>query len=139
MECSVAHLRRSQVFRVLVDSLDGGVPVDACARLSRAVSDQLDENPMLEGSYQIEVSSAGMKRKIWSAEHFRRFEGEEARVDLNAPAEPKVWIGTIGPTSGDDRFVLKLENGDELEICISDIDVARLRMDPWKPRAKKKK
>jgi ribosome maturation factor RimP len=94
---------------------------------------------MLEGNYQIEVSSAGMKRKIWSAEHFRRFEGEKAKIDLKAPADPKVWIGTIGATVGDESFVLVLDNGDKREICISDIDIARLRMDPWKPRPKQEK
>lgn len=135
----MARLRRSQVFRVLVDSEDGGVPVDACGRLSRQISDELDKNPMLEGSYQIEVSSAGMNRKIWNAAHFRRFAGEGAKIDLREPADPKVRIGTIGALVGDDRFVFVLENGDEEEICVEDIEVARLRMDPWKKRPKQKK
>ncbi len=131
VECNVSVRPRSQIFRIYIDSEDG-VPVDACARVSRKISETLDQNPLLEGSYSIEVSSPGMNRKIWSAPHFRRFRGEKAKIDLREPEDGiKVWIGEIVEV-GDEDVELLLENGAKRRIRLDEIEEARLRMDPWK-------
>ena len=77
-----------------------------------------------------------MNRRIWTRAHFVRFQGERVKVDLlDAPSEGRVWLGEIGEV-GDDDFELRLENGDTRRIRFDEIEVAKLRLDPWKRKPK---
>lgn len=49
--------------RVLIDK-EGGVDILDCENISRALSDLLDEAEPLEGSYTLEVGSAGAERVL---------------------------------------------------------------------------
>ena len=88
---------------------DGGVSIEACERVSRRLGDLLDANPILRGAYHLEVSSAGMNRPIWTLEHFRRFQGETAQVEVVGEGGKNRSVqGTIGPLEGD-HLVLVLD------------------------------
>jgi ribosome maturation factor RimP len=135
VECSVSRRQRHQHFRVSIDREDG-VPVEACARISRKISNRLDENPMLRGQYRIEVSSPGMNRPVRTLDHFRRFEGERVRIELAEPGKgPRVLIGTIGTVEGEkEGFWFRPDQGEDRFLSLGEIGSARLRMDPWKRR-----
>jgi ribosome maturation factor RimP len=136
VECSVSRTTHSQIFRVSMDQ-DGGVSIEACERVSRRLGDLLDANPILRGAYHLEVSSAGMNRPIWTLEHFRRFQGETAQVEVVGESGRNRSVqGTIGPLDGD-RLVLVLEGGREEVLSLGAVLRARLRMDPWKPRSRR--
>jgi ribosome maturation factor RimP len=136
VECSVSRTAHAQVFRVSMDQ-EGGVSVEACERVSRRLGDLLDENPILRGAYHLEVSSAGMNRPIWTLEHFRRFQGEAAQVEVVGTSGNNRSIqGTIGPLDGD-RLVLVLDGGREEVLSLGTVLRARLRIDPWKPRSRR--
>lgn len=61
-EIEVSRAGRRRMLRIIVDS-DEGVELDACAELSRAISEKLDEtDAMGEGEYVLEVSSPGADR-----------------------------------------------------------------------------
>lgn len=55
--------------------------VEDCAKVSRAISDILDEKDPIEGEYSLEVSSPGLDRPLVTLEHFKRFSGYEAKLD----------------------------------------------------------
>lgn len=42
----------------------GGITIDDCEKISRALSDQLDEKNFIEESYILEVSSPGLGRPL---------------------------------------------------------------------------
>ena len=67
--------------RLYIDK-DGGVCIDDCEAVSRAVSDLLDEADPIEGSYTFEVSSAGADRTLKKPEHFAQMMGQEVEVKL---------------------------------------------------------
>nr|WSX49493.1 ribosome maturation factor RimP [Streptomyces sp. NBC_00974] len=70
IETSKAGKRR--MLRIIVDS-DEGVELDACAELSREVSDLLDETgAMGEDEYVLEVSSPGADRPLTEHRHYIR-------------------------------------------------------------------
>ncbi|MFE2878045.1 ribosome maturation factor RimP [Streptomyces roseus] len=70
IEMSKAGKRR--MLRVIVDS-DEGVELDACAELSREVSDKLDESDVMgEDEYVLEVSSPGADRPLTEHRHYVR-------------------------------------------------------------------
>ena len=72
--------------RVYIDR-EGGVDINDCEAVSRALSDALDEADPIEGSYTLEVSSAGIDRVLKKPEHFAAFLGSEVEVRLYRPVE----------------------------------------------------
>ncbi|MEM6440902.1 MAG: ribosome maturation factor RimP [Pseudomonadota bacterium] len=60
---------------------DGGMEVEDCAQLSRALSAALDVEDPIDGAYALEVSSPGIDRPLTRLKDFDRFEGWEARVE----------------------------------------------------------
>ncbi|MGH7898692.1 MAG: ribosome maturation factor RimP, partial [Candidatus Binatia bacterium] len=75
---------RGQVVRLLVDR-EGGVDLDELSRLSRELSDLLDVEEPLPGSYTLEVSSPGINRPLRKTEHFVRYIGKKVRVRSREP------------------------------------------------------
>ena len=61
---------------------EGGVDIMDCENVSRVVSDLLDEADPIEGSYTIEVSSAGAERVLKRPGDFERFMGSAVLVKL---------------------------------------------------------
>ena len=57
--------------------------VDDCAAVSRAISTILDEKDPIDGEYSLEVSSPGIDRPLTKAEHFSRFAGYEAKIEIS--------------------------------------------------------
>ena len=55
--------------RVYIDK-EGGVSINDCEAVSRPLSDALDEADPIEGSYVLELSSAGADRPLKKPEHF---------------------------------------------------------------------
>ena len=65
--------------RVLLDK-EGGVDILDCEAVSRTLSDLLDEADPIEGSYTLEVGSAGAERPLKRPGDFERFMGEAVLV-----------------------------------------------------------
>ena len=70
--------------RVYIDAPDG-VNIDQCEAVSRPLSDKLDEADPIEGSYVLEVGSAGADRALKKPEHFEAFIGTAVDVKLYRP------------------------------------------------------
>ena len=81
--------------RVYIDK-DGGVSINDCEALSRALDPVLDEADPIPDSYIFEVSSAGAERQLKRPGDFARFLGAQVEVRLYQPVDgSKVHIGTL--------------------------------------------
>ena len=81
--------------RLYIDK-EGGVSINDCEAVSRAVSDALDEADPIEGSYTFEVSSAGADRALKKPEHFTAMMGQEVEVRLYRAREGrKDYVGLL--------------------------------------------
>lgn len=58
----------------------GGIAIDDCEVVSRALSDKLDELDFIDDSYILEVSSPGLGRPLKKDKDFERNLGEEVEV-----------------------------------------------------------
>ena len=67
--------------RVYLDK-EGGVTIDDCEAVSRPLSDALDEADPIEGSYTLEVGSAGAERALKRPSDFQQFLGSPVLVKL---------------------------------------------------------
>lgn len=85
----------SWFLRIYIDKTDG-ISIEDCEAVSRPLSELLDENDPIEGSYILEVSSAGADRVLKKPEHFTAFIGNEIELKLYRPHENrKEWIGVL--------------------------------------------
>jgi ribosome maturation factor RimP len=98
---------------------DEGVSVEHCERVSRRVSDLLDVEEVLNGSYTLEVSSPGMDRILFKPEQYESCKGEKVEMRLNYPVDgSKRIVGVlVGLEEGEavvrvdeDEYLLPLEN-----------------------------
>ena len=70
--------------RLYIDK-DGGVDIDDCEAISRALDPILDEHDPIPDRYQFEVCSAGLERALKRPEDFARFLGSPVTVKLYRP------------------------------------------------------
>ena len=110
--------------RVYIDK-EGGVSIQDCEAVSRPLSDALDEADPIEGSYVLEVSSAGADRPLKRPEHFRQFLGAQVEVRLYRALEGrKEYVGALsGYEAGD--VTLQMETGAQTFLKQ---DVAQVRL-----------
>ena len=81
--------------RVYIDKA-GGVSIDDCEAVSRALDLVLDEADPIPTSYIFEVSSAGVERELKRPGDFEKFIGSQVEVRHYQPVEgAKSHIGTL--------------------------------------------
>lgn len=72
--------------RVYVDrvlgSLEEFIGIDDCEKVSRYLSDRLDQTDPIEQNYYLEVSSPGMDRELIKKSDYDRFTGRQVEVKL---------------------------------------------------------
>lgn len=73
--------------QIMAERQDGTMVVEDCARLSRAMSEVFDEADPVSGEYDLEVSSPGIDRPLTALSHFERWEGFEAKIELDRLVE----------------------------------------------------
>ena len=64
---------------------EGGVDIDDCESVSRALNEVLDREDFIDGSYIMEVSSPGLGRVLKKDRHLEYSLGEEVEVKLFKP------------------------------------------------------
>ena len=112
--------------RVYIDK-DGGVSINDCEALSRALDPVLDEADPIPDSYVFEVSSAGAERELKRPGDFERFMGSGAEVRLYQPVNgSKSFVGTL--SGYDNGSVTLTVAGKELTFEKSRIAQVRLRV-----------
>ena len=70
--------------RVYIDK-EGGVNIDDCEAVARAIDPILDEKDPIAESYTCEVSSAGLERPLKRPSDFEQFMGSAVLVKLYRP------------------------------------------------------
>jgi ribosome maturation factor RimP len=101
VQLSGAHNPRLQIMAEPKDAR--AMTVDDCARISRAVSALLDVEDPISGAYTLEVSSPGLDRPLVRLDHFRRFAGFDAKLELSDLHNGrKRFTGRLKGVAGDD-------------------------------------
>ena len=74
--------RDGATLQIMAERPDGTMSVDDCAIISRNLSPVLDAHDPLQGSYRLEISSAGIDRPLVRPQDFENWAGFEARLEL---------------------------------------------------------
>ena len=59
---------------------DQGVPIDTCAQISRALSQRLEEEDIIESAYTLEVSSPGLSQPLQLKRQYDKNVGRHVKV-----------------------------------------------------------
>ena len=138
---------RNQLLRIFIDKVTGVTHTD-CELISHQVSSILDADDPVSGSYELEVSSPGVERKLKKVADWRRFIGQKAKVVLKEPAaDLKYFDGIISlvqdpapqdldlPESGaanpviDPEITVELTGGRRITFAFSQVDRANLKFE----------
>ena len=113
--------------RVFLDAPDG-VSIDQCEAVSRPLSDLLDEADPIQGSYVLEVGSAGAERALKKPEHFAQCMGQEVDVKLYRPrAGSKLFTGSLSDYQNGDVTVT-LPDGERMTFEKKEVAQVKLHL-----------
>lgn len=118
----------SWYLRIFIDK-DGGVDINDCENMSRALDAPLDEADPIDRSYCLEVSSPGIERELTREEHFTACLGERIKLRLIRPKDgQRDFSGVLESCMGSD-ITLRLENGEGL--CINKKETSFIKLDDF--------
>ena len=104
----------------------GGITVDDCEVVSRALSDLLDKHDFIEDAYVLEVSSPGLGRPLKKEKDFARSIGEEVDVrTFRAISHQKEFTGIL---KGFDENTVTIIYEDETEQVFDRAEIALIRL-----------
>jgi ribosome maturation factor RimP len=120
---------RARVVRVSVEDPNGNLDVEKLSLASRAVERVTDE--LIDGHYELEVSSPGVERELRRPEHFERAVGESITVKHDATGTTVRERGVL-VAADHDTITVRLDTGDERTIGYDALRAARTIFE-WGP------
>lgn len=112
--------------QVMIDTLNGkNITVDDCAKISRALSDVLDEKDPIKEKYSLEVSSPGLDRPLTKLAHFEKYAGYDVKLETEEKIDNrKRFKGKISKVVGQD--IVLIDEKAEYIIPFTAINKAKL-------------
>ena len=84
------------VLRIYIDC-EEGIGVDDCETVSQQVSAIMDVEDLINGQYNLEVSSPGIERPLFVMAHYQRFLGHDVCLRTYRPIDGRRnFTGSIG-------------------------------------------
>jgi len=117
------HSLRKGIKMVLFIDHDNGIGIDDCVLVSKEAEVIIDEFIDPE-SYELEVSSPGLDRKLNKKEDFDRFIGKTIKIKLKDKLnDRKNFKGLLTDRQGE---IIFLEDDQIFEIPMDSIDICRI-------------
>ena len=107
-DLELAGYGRGRILRVTVDG--EGVDIERLADVARGLSRLLDNETELEGSYQLEVSSPGLERKLHRPNQFMKSTGREVVIKVKDGETKRTLRGNL-VQAGESSFTLEGSEG----------------------------
>ena len=122
IECQ--RVGRYLTVRLFIDK-EGGVTVEDCANVSRQVSAVLDVEDPIADKYNLEVSSPGLDRPLFTLNQFERYLGQEILLHLRIPvADRRKWQGQLAKIEND--MITLIVDGKEQILAFGNIQKANV-------------
>ncbi|AHG75461.1 Ribosome maturation factor rimP [Mannheimia varigena USDA-ARS-USMARC-1388] len=122
IECQRAG--RFLTVRLYIDK-EGGVTIDDCSDVSRQVSAIFDVEDPITDKYNLEVSSPGLDRPLFTIAHYERFIGRDVVIHLRIPMfDRRKWQGQIKAVEGD--FITLTVDNEDRQFAFGNIQKANL-------------
>ena len=103
VELKIGGRKNDVSIQVIADKFMGGITIEECAQLNRAIVEAIDNGGFLpQDGYILEFSSPGLDRPLVNSKDFARNLNREMRLWFKDPVEgKKEWSGILmGITNG---------------------------------------
>ena len=111
--------------RIYADK-EGGINIDDCVTISRALEAKLDEEDFIPDAYILEVSSPGLGRPLKKEKDFARSIGKDVEIKLyKALNKEKEFVGVL---TAYDPETITITLDDESTMVFNRSDVALIRL-----------
>lgn len=128
VEVAIRGERSGKVVELYIDA-DGAVTSSLCADISRSLSSALDAENLVQGKYQLVVSSPGIDRPIKYPRQYRKHIGRKLEVKHSTNGVPGKSEGTL--VRADEKVIeLNMKAGTSLVLPIGDVLEAFV-IAPW--------
>ena len=107
----------------------GGITVDDCEIVNRALSDLLDQEDFIEDSYILEVSSPGLGRPLKKEKDFVRSMGQEVEIRTYRMVNKQKEFRGILKAYDKDTVTIVTKQGEDLLFQRDNIALIRLAFD----------
>ena len=114
--------------RTYIDK-EGGISIDDCEKVSRRLSDILDEKDYIDDTYIMEVSSPGLGRPLKKEKDFKRSLGKEVDIRTYRMIDKQKEFTGILKDYDKDTVTIELENETLKTFEKGDIALIRLAFD----------
>ena len=111
--------------RIFIDK-DGGVSLNDCEVITRAINPILDEKDPIKENYFLEVSSPGLDRPLKKEKDFIRYAGRDVEVKLYKPINGLEHFEAQLVELVDNKIVKLIVDNEEMEFDKKDIALIRL-------------
>jgi len=117
---------KHSVLRIYIDS-DEGITVDDCSRVSHQVNGVLEVEDPIPGQFTLEISSPGLDRPLFTAEHFARFVGSTVKLRLYHPVEGRRKVkGIIDRVEDEIVYIKDMDEEQLYSLEMDNIEKANL-------------
>lgn len=98
---------------IVIDK-EGGVTIDDCEKLHRAIDAPLDELDPIDTAYTLNVSSPGIDRPLKVERDYKRNLGKKISVKLYKPLDGKKSFDGVLTEYDEETFAIQLKNGKQI-------------------------
>ena len=127
LNVNINKQRSGYKIKLIIDSKQG-VSLDDCAYVSRLTKDAINMEQLIIDDFNLEVSSPGINRPLFTINDYLDFAGEIAKITLKTPiGEKRNLKGKI--ISVKDNIIILEENNNIIEINFENINKANLIKD----------
>ncbi|MCM1264368.1 MAG: ribosome maturation factor RimP [Butyrivibrio sp.] len=106
----------------------GGVNIQDCENVSRALSDELDKEDFIEDAYILEVSSPGLGRALKKDKHLEKSLGEEVEIKTYKPIDKQKEFKGVLKAYDADSITVTIEDEEKI-FARGEIAIIRLALD----------
>ncbi len=114
--------------RVYIDK-EGGITIDDCEIISRALEEKLDAQSFIEDSYILEISSPGLGRPLKKEKDFERSIGKEVEIKLYKAINRQKDFEGVLKSYTEEQLTIEIDDKEEMVFERKDIALIRLSFD----------
>ena len=115
---------KHSVLRIYIDH-ENGVGIQDCETVSRETAALLDVKDPIRSHYNLEVSSPGLDRPLFTPAHYSEFTGYEVQINLYAPQDGRRKFSGPILSAGESSVNIE-QDGSEVTLEYDNIAKAKL-------------
>ena len=122
---NISGLAKSPSIQIIIDSIQG-VSLDDCSFVSKLTDDIIKVNGYYSDDYNLEVSSPGINRQLFSLDDFRLYESSMVKIKLKKPINNRKNILGMIKAIKSENIIVDM-NEEEIEIEFKNIKKANIK------------